>query len=517
MAPGLQSTILGRQQVAKTKGNFIFEMKLGLRKLVNAGGHGDGRGASMRFEPFSACSLLLQCLIECSSTAPVNTSTDAPPGIRRSSIDVLPDDLLYSIFLTYGGLAGSYQIFPTTASHVCRRWRRLVLGASMLWSSIIVTKGDTPMEKYAEWIRRSRDAPLDIELWRQAFRRDSAISITEVLRLLLPEVRRWRSLKFSNVSGSWPSQLNDQVVRQFFDQLRDILVPQLESLTIRARWGPRSLPWTFQAFQQGTPRLRRVDLAFSSVPWSSPLLRNLHTLQLGAPEELSVESQAHHLLDILLHSPKLQSLTVYPSGDSTLPSTLVVLAPPSHDFQSISHLYLTYLSITPTLLHVMRPFLDQLPALKTFRLACYMDASGPASPIDRIAPGLERLIIDGYGSVQPFFPEVHLPTFAKSTSITSIEFVNNRFIHQGWEMSATLFPPNVQFLAIVNSDWYKTAHLKKFVTDRIGVRPLRKLVLEHYAPWSLDDDGFEAFLEAHGVEGVFSKPWTIDKYEYIWN
>jgi len=95
-----------------------------------------------------------------------------PPGNSspRSSIDILPPELLGQIFLSCISTEGRpwRDNRSMTLTHVCIRWRALSLSLSDLWSTIMLTGGcctSTKLNRYLQmWLERSRGRPLKIFL-----------------------------------------------------------------------------------------------------------------------------------------------------------------------------------------------------------------------------------------------------------------------------------------------------------------------------------------------------------------
>ncbi|KAH9080561.1 hypothetical protein EDB83DRAFT_2513528 [Lactarius deliciosus] len=53
--------------------------------------------------------------------------------------------------------------FQVLVSHVCRRWREVVIGIPTLWTYLDFAEGP-PFDKSQAWLERSKDQPLDIEI-----------------------------------------------------------------------------------------------------------------------------------------------------------------------------------------------------------------------------------------------------------------------------------------------------------------------------------------------------------------
>ncbi|KAH9002562.1 hypothetical protein EDB86DRAFT_2847286 [Lactarius hatsudake] len=98
------------------------------------------------------------------------------PPSDGTPVNNLPNELLSSIF-TLGSEAeksgydenaeeeeeGPRLPFQVLVSHVCRRWREVVIGIPTLWTYLDFAEGP-PFDKSQAWLERSKDQPLDIEI-----------------------------------------------------------------------------------------------------------------------------------------------------------------------------------------------------------------------------------------------------------------------------------------------------------------------------------------------------------------
>ncbi|KAH8998599.1 hypothetical protein EDB92DRAFT_1941404 [Lactarius akahatsu] len=102
------------------------------------------------------------------------------PPSDGTPVNNLPNELLSSIF-TLGSEAeksgyddnaeeeeeveveGPRLPFQVLVSHVCRRWREVVIGIPTLWTYLDFAEGP-PFDKSRAWLERSKDQPLDIEI-----------------------------------------------------------------------------------------------------------------------------------------------------------------------------------------------------------------------------------------------------------------------------------------------------------------------------------------------------------------
>ncbi|KAH9179218.1 hypothetical protein EDB89DRAFT_2225142 [Lactarius sanguifluus] len=103
------------------------------------------------------------------------------PPSDGTPVNNLPNELLSSIF-TLGSEAeksghddnakeeeeeeeeaGPRLPFQVLVSHICRRWREVVIGIPTLWTYLDFAEGP-PFDKSRAWLERSKDQPLDIEI-----------------------------------------------------------------------------------------------------------------------------------------------------------------------------------------------------------------------------------------------------------------------------------------------------------------------------------------------------------------
>lgn len=148
---------------------------------------------------------------------------------RLSLIQILPPDLLYTLFLRCHREDAD---FPIIASHVCQHWRTCALRASVLWRQLVF---DTPWPneaKFQAYIKRSGVALLDIKLYPEPFRKASMKTLRTILRLILPQAHRWKTLEVLMTPH--------KVTRAVFDRLVAVPVPELEALYITTLKEPNS-------------------------------------------------------------------------------------------------------------------------------------------------------------------------------------------------------------------------------------------------------------------------------------
>ncbi|EGN92948.1 hypothetical protein SERLA73DRAFT_98520, partial [Serpula lacrymans var. lacrymans S7.3] len=135
------------------------------------------------------------------------------PSRPRSLIQSLPNEIWSEIFMAASHNSNIHDSIasPIIISHVCQHWRRISLSTSALWATVLLTH---PSENYqlsrtVTWLMRSRRLPLHIHLdfrdptwnWEEGSHTFGWKNMENVIRLLLPQVSRWETLKL--LSDTW--------------------------------------------------------------------------------------------------------------------------------------------------------------------------------------------------------------------------------------------------------------------------------------------------------------------------
>lgn len=234
-------------------------------------------------------------------------------------VRVLPDDVLTTIF-TLLSQSDTWTSYPTDLTplpqstahriptwlavvHTCQRWRRLALSAPTLWTEVdfgIDKSRGFQLSRY--FIRLSANATLTLSLLKD--RQDLA----EITDLTLQELYRVSELQVS---------LRAPKMAGFVARL-NARAPALEALCLRQEYGRRWLKTTDalvvpDLLNGYAPRLRQLTLKLVSVPWTSPLLRDLTALDLshGNPQ---VTPTIDQFLSVLEACPQLLSLRINEAG-----------------------------------------------------------------------------------------------------------------------------------------------------------------------------------------------------------
>ena len=232
-----------------------------------------------------------------------------------ASISVLPPEILSRIFhfisldsLSPLECSTTQDLGWIIATHVCRLWRQVAMGDSLLWARIwgVPTNG----ELVSEMLARARDAPLEIEI-----NLDGA-SDPKILILFPPHLSHTRELRLRGLD-----------IRHL-DSVRDICsqeAPSLEHFEVEVSLNYPTI--TFRRELDGTtlfkaraPKLRTISLFHIFIPWSFIPRGQLTQLEIYfAYEVLNSDSPLHddlnQLIDLLANCPDLEILVL----DSCLP------------------------------------------------------------------------------------------------------------------------------------------------------------------------------------------------------
>ena len=232
-------------------------------------------------------------------------------------IDKIPDEVLALIFVHFDHRLSLPDNDPTPhiLSSVNRRWRRVAIDISSLWSHIILSFAEfrtspTYVERPKLWIERSRTSPLDISIdfSDMGFAPDDIKN--HFLDLVLRDVDRWM---YVDVIGGWAED-----VLKFFIALNRTEAPLLREAVFVSRtmmsvrmedmgdeFDPRH-----QALLRGSPLLRSVRLIGIS-HFSTISLRNLTSLDLRNQSDLNFGLKYENLCNLIAASPDLKHLILH--------------------------------------------------------------------------------------------------------------------------------------------------------------------------------------------------------------
>ncbi|KAG9049733.1 hypothetical protein FS837_009267 [Tulasnella sp. UAMH 9824] len=200
------------------------------------------------------------------------------------------------------------------ASHVCRWWRRYVLDMPLLWNRLEFTTRAPQWDMLEIKLERSARAPLDIVVNEEVFKKSGMPHLRRIMRMIVPHIERWRSVRMVDVPH--------KIRRVLLDQLRGKSVPSLNRVEVvqgvqHARsWGRRikstSRHWDPRKIFDGVPNLRYLEWANPEAECHLlPPFQNLLTLKLG-PGTLEIDTKQliQLVFRILSASPALQALSL---------------------------------------------------------------------------------------------------------------------------------------------------------------------------------------------------------------
>ena len=232
-------------------------------------------------------------------------------------IDKIPDELLALIFVHFDHRSSLPDNEPTPhiLSIVNRRWRRVAIDISSLWSHIILSFGEfrtspTYVERPKLWIERSRTSPLDISIdfSGMAFAPDDIKN--HFLDLVLRDVDRWM---YVDVIGGWAEDVLKFFIalnRTEAPLLREAAFVSLAMMSVRMEDMGDEFDPRHQALLRGSPLLRSVRLIGIS-HFSTISLRNLTSLDLRNQSDLNFGLKYENLCNLIAASPDLKHLILH--------------------------------------------------------------------------------------------------------------------------------------------------------------------------------------------------------------
>ncbi|KAL0575301.1 hypothetical protein V5O48_006678 [Marasmius crinis-equi] len=215
-------------------------------------------------------------------------------------------------------------------SHVCRSWRSVALGSPNLWNTLHFDK-KSDIERGRTFCRRlSPITPMDIlivtvsnEEYAESIESGRCLlweeELDEIFSVLAPLTPRWRTFHLQvrdgtckkiarkyigtqngEICGAAPNLQTWQLYH--FEDFR--VVEDLHEATKRP-------PVT--CFEDKIPNLKHLSLIGVNLPWHSPYLHGLHSLELCLHPD-NIRPEFTHWHDMLSRSPDLRSLFLHYSG-----------------------------------------------------------------------------------------------------------------------------------------------------------------------------------------------------------
>ena len=232
-------------------------------------------------------------------------------------IDEIPDELLALIFVHFDHRLSlpDNEPIPHILSSVNRRWRRVAIDISSLWSHIILSFGEfrtspTYVERPKLWIERSRTSPLDISIdfSDMGFAPDDIKN--HFLDLVLRDVDRWM---YVDVIGGWAEDVSKFFIalnRTEAPLLREAVFVSRTMMSVRMEDMGDEFDPRHQALLRGSPLLRSVRLIGIS-HFSTISLRNLTSLDLRNQSDLNFGLKYENLCNLIAASPDLKHLILH--------------------------------------------------------------------------------------------------------------------------------------------------------------------------------------------------------------
>ncbi|KIO15783.1 hypothetical protein M407DRAFT_34621, partial [Tulasnella calospora MUT 4182] len=235
-----------------------------------------------------------------------------------SPIDNLPFDVFQIIITSCWKEKG--ESFALVASHVCRVWRRHVLDMPLLWNRLEFATGTPQWDKLEVKLERSSQAPLYIVVKEEVFLKSGMPHLRRIMRMIVPHIERWRSLRMVDVPHKIRRVLLNQLRGRSVSRLNQIEVVQGKKYD--RTWGCRikstSRRWDARKVFDGVLHLRHLEWTNPEAEYRLlPPFRNLLTLKLG-PGTLNIEAKQliQLVFRILSASPALQVLSLSHGPDS---------------------------------------------------------------------------------------------------------------------------------------------------------------------------------------------------------
>lgn len=438
-------------------------------------------------------------MAELGAVQPSPSPTDSTRIPPLPHIHSLPIDIMYCIYLACH--AEDPRHFATTASHVCRSWRGLALGAAVFWTQLIFTRNRLSVEKNATWAERSGEVLVDVEITEKAFDKASVKTARAVLHLLKAERRRLRSF---NVHREIPMKIR----RMLFDGLRYVEAPKLEELRIEMDEEYESRRWRPRAFEAGAPSLRRLAIKRREFDWSSSFVTGLTAFRISAVPGLTPLVA----YDVLARASQMKSLSLM-MWDEVDPSWETAALDSFTPTPAIHH-SLTYLQAPPKILNALQQQF-RFPALRHLHIydsECWDPPLGPLPPLNDVYPDLRRLTLHAWtgGDSRTLETKLndYLVGFATMTSITTVAF--DRIYWTSEDGVGSIFgrfgkryPPRTDTIIVdeeVESSSYigpSLSVVKDLVESRMdveGIVPIRHLSLK-LRDWEKESNKEDEVLE----------------------
>ncbi|KZV65036.1 hypothetical protein PENSPDRAFT_147188 [Peniophora sp. CONT] len=283
------------------------------------------------------------------------------------TVHSLPPELLAEVFVILADcdLPSSRSLGYVRLSHVCARWRNVILDLIPLWSKILAAFPTSDAALITILERAGPVAPLTF--WPSAWRIDSSVSsdrhLSESAReLVRKEIHRTAALAHASVDDAedWASLLGGQTL------------PHLSALDLIS--AASNIRLDFPAFR--APKLRSLVFQDLFVPFHAPSLRSL-SLWMGCDADARHCIPLSELLAVLEPCQELEELDLNQAahaGAQPVPSDTLISLPnlTTLRFRGADHIFSslwTHLSAPACEhLHLVLPFAaHSLPNIRLIR------------------------------------------------------------------------------------------------------------------------------------------------------
>lgn len=401
---------------------------------------------------------------------------------KLKTIHSLPDHVLAFVFLhcleskQTRAITVSHHFLldnsPACLSHVCSRWRELVLSLPSLWSRlrILLVAPASSVENLITILQRSQSQPLHITLDCRPRAWPEKATLTQISRriallmeTLLTHVSRWKMffLKADDVEQLAP----------VISHLKYVCAPMLESFRMLL---VKTEIVCGQLFLGGSPSLRSVALGGIHRSWSAVLMHNLSSLTLEFGHRPCIISNSE-LLSIFATSPRLSTLGLYRVHvvlNPEMEHSITYLAP----LGSLTTLKIGATDTLPSLINFIRA-----PNVHTLHLLDFEDSQlTPAIPFGSHFPILQNLSITG--TRPSFWPYYLLHAFPTVVNLKLQNLDISKYVQLLGSRDNRLRTqlPRLQTLSVdyvtVADSFALTDILYTLVTDRISLGlPLKTL------------------------------------------
>ncbi|KAF8837748.1 hypothetical protein BDN67DRAFT_877520, partial [Paxillus ammoniavirescens] len=224
--------------------------------------------------------------------------------------------------------------FQIVVSHVCRRWRSVAFSTPSLWTYIDVSpEARPPYEHVSTLLERSKSLPIDIfidcEPDEDSVSKDedrpSVADVKSLFALLVPHVRRWRSMHVETSSYehmyAFLTAVSDPSISPA-SQLRTLRLYHCDEEEEFSSFANPELSKHFTLFGGSAPCLRWLALSGVHVDWSQGWLAS------ASASNLTVLELAYHTEDV---RPSWTAFATILRGAPALETLILCLSGPSGD------------------------------------------------------------------------------------------------------------------------------------------------------------------------------------------